>query len=205
MPVKGKYLRKVKAASLNGVHLVVIIGSQEGALRVTIVLTIIQGSSRAEVQSAERLVILPHSVLVQSSPKPWEESTWSYEDEEWYSPQLESDEYEASKGKKGKGQGSKPKGKSKAKNAPRSTTPKPSQSSPSKGNRSQPNPKPEARSGMTNDFLFAMMSTKSKPTWRHSTWNGTEYMICTVVEPQKKLPVLREGKWSLVTDRRVSL
>ena len=58
---------------------------------------------------------------------------------------------------------------------------------------------------MTNDFLFAMMSTKSKPTWRHSTWNGTDYMICTVAEPQKKLPVFRAGKWVLTADRRVSL
>ena len=56
---------------------------------------------------------------------------------------------------------------------------------------------------MTNDFLFAMMSTKSKATWRHSTWNGTDYMICTVVEPQKKLPVFRAGKWLL--DRGVFL
>ena len=31
---------------------------------------------------------------------------------------------------------------------------------PSKGDRSQPKTKPEARSCMTNDFLFAMMSTK---------------------------------------------
>ena len=29
--------------------------------------------------------------------------------------------------------------------------------------RSQPKTKPEARSCMTNDFLFAMMNTKSKP------------------------------------------
>ena len=92
----------------------------------------------------------------------WEESTWSYEDEECYDQQWESEEYEASKGKKGKGKGSKPKGKSKGKNAPRSITPRPSQSSQSKGDRSQPKPKPEARSCMTNDFLFAMMSTKSK-------------------------------------------
>ena len=113
-------------------------------------------------------------------------------------------EYEASKGKKGKEKGSKPKGKSKGKTAPRSLiTPRPSQSSPSKGDRSQP--KPEARSCMTSDFLFAMMSTKSKPAWRHSTWNGTDYVICTVVEPQKKLPVFRTGKWSLAADRRVSL
>ena len=27
-----------------------------------------------------------------------------------------------------------------------------------------------------------MMSTKSKPTWRHATWNGIDYTICTVAE-----------------------
>ena len=134
----------------------------------------------------------------------WEEFTWSYDEEDWHDYQWESEEYEASKGKKGKGKGSKPKGKSKGKNAPRSITSRPSQSSPSKGDRSQPKSKAEARSCMTNDFLFAMLSTKSKPTWRQSTWNGIGYMICTVVEPQKKLPVFRVGKWSLVIDRKVS-
>ena len=58
---------------------------------------------------------------------------------------------------------------------------------------------------MTNDFFFAMMSTKSKPTWKHSHWKGTDYMICTVAEPQKKLPVLKPGKWSLLPDSRISL
>ena len=112
------------------------------------------------------------------------------------------EEYEASKGKKGKGKGSKPKGKSKGESAPRSIT----QGLHSlKGDRSQPRPKPEARSCMTSDFLFAMLSTKPKPTWRHSIWNGIDYMICTVVEPQKKLPVFRVGKWSLAADRKVSL
>ena len=58
---------------------------------------------------------------------------------------------------------------------------------------------------VTNDFLFAMMSMKSKPTWRHSSWIGTDYMICTAAEPQKKLPVFKPGKWSLLRDSRVSL
>ena len=58
---------------------------------------------------------------------------------------------------------------------------------------------------MTSDFLFAMMSTKSKPTWRHSNWNGTDYMICTVAEPQKKLPVFKPGKLPLLSDSRISL
>ena len=49
------------------------------------------------------------------------------------------------------------------------------------------------------------MSTKSKPTWRHSTWNGIDYMICTVADPQKKLPVFKAGKWSLLPDSRISL
>ena len=74
-----------------------------------------------------------------------------------------------------------------------------------KGERSQPKAKPEARSCMTNDIVFAMMTTKPKPTWRHSTWNGIDYMICTVAEPQKKLPVFKVGKWSILDDRRISL
>ena len=69
----------------------------------------------------------------------------------------------------------------------------------------QPKVKPEARSCMTSDFLFAMMSMKSKLTWRHSNRNGTDYMICTVAEPQKKLPVFKPGKWSLLQDSRVYL
>ena len=78
-------------------------------------------------------------------------------------------------------------------------------SSPTKNERSQPKPKPEARSCMTNDFLFAMMNTKSKPTWRHSTWDEVDYMICTVAEPQRKLPVFRTGKWSLLETRKIFL
>ena len=135
----------------------------------------------------------------------WDDSTWHYENDEWHDAQWESEEYEASKGKKGKWKGSKPKGESKGKNAPRSITPRPSQSSSLKGDRSQPKAKPEARSCMTSDFLFAMMSTKSKPAWRHSTWNGIDYMICTVIEPQKKLPMFKAGKWSLVADSRIYL
>ena len=89
----------------------------------------------------------------------WDDSTGHYENDEWYDAQWQSEEYEASKGKKGKGKGSKPKGKSKGKNAPRSITPRSSQSSTSKGDRSHPKAKPEARSCMTSDFLFALMST----------------------------------------------
>ena len=135
----------------------------------------------------------------------WDESNWHGEDDEWHDHQWELEEYEASKGKKSKGKGSKPKGKSKGKDVPRSITPRPSQSSSSKGDRSQPKAKPEARSCMTNDFLFALMSTKCKPTWRHSIWNRIDYVICTVAEPQKKLPVFRAGKWSLIGDSRISL
>ena len=30
-------------------------------------------------------------------------------------------------------------------------------------------------------------------------------MICTVAEPQKKFPVFKPGKWSLLQDSRISL
>ena len=135
----------------------------------------------------------------------WDEFTWYCEEEECHDTQWESEEYEASKSKKGNGKGSKPKGKSKGKNAPRSIAPRPTQSSPTKNERSQPKSKPEARSCMTNDFLFAMISTKSKPTWRHSTWDGVDYMICTVIDPQKKLPVFKVDKWSLLDDDKIYL
>ena len=134
----------------------------------------------------------------------WDETAWQQDEVEWQDSQWETEEYEASKGKKGKGKGSKPKGKSKGKGAPRSITPRTAQSQSSRGDRSQPKAKPEARSCMTNDFLFAVMSTKSKPTWRHSNWNGTDYMICTVAEPQKKLPVFKPGAWSLLQYSRIS-
>ena len=41
------------------------------------------------------------------------------------------------------------------------------------------------RSCVADGFLFAMMSTKSKPTWRHATWNSADYMVCNRVEPQR--------------------
>ena len=135
----------------------------------------------------------------------WDESTGAWEEPEWHDDQGETEEYEALKAKKGKGKGSKPKGKSKGKTTPKSIAPRPTQSSPTKNERSQPKPEPEARSCMTNDFLFAMMNTKSKPTWRHSIWDETDYMICTVAEPQKKLPVFRTGKWSLSGTRKIFL
>ena len=39
----------------------------------------------------------------------------------------------------------------------------------------QPKSRPEARLCAADGFLFAMMSTKSKPTWRHATWNSADY------------------------------
>ena len=71
-------------------------------------------------------------------------------------------------------------------------------------------PKPDQKldHAVADNFLFAMMSTKSKPTWmswKHSTCNGADYMISTVVEPQKKLPVFKPGKWSIAPRSRTAL
>ena len=35
--------------------------------------------------------------------------------------------------------------------------------------------------------------------------SGVDYMICTVAEPQKKLPVFKAGKWSLLDDGKIYL
>ena len=76
MPARVEHLRKVKAstmmekvASLDGVLLVMIIESQAVAHKVTSALTIIPGKSQADVQSAARPVILPHSAIVQSNQR----------------------------------------------------------------------------------------------------------------------------------------
>ena len=37
---------------------------------------------------------------------------------------------------------------------------------------------PEARSCVADGSLFAMMTTKSKPTWRHVTWNSADHTVC---------------------------
>ena len=198
-----------KAHSLNGGPHAMIIGSQAVAHKVITVQSIIQGDSQGDARYAD----LPDTPLSQCTrpvkPKAknaeWDESMGAWEESEWHDDQCETEEYEAQKGKKGKGKGSKTKGKSKGKTPPKSIAPRPTQSSPMKNERSQPKPKPEARSCMTNDFLFAMMNTKSKPTWRHSTWDDADYMICTVAEPQKKLPVFRSGKWSLSGTRKIFL
>ena len=54
-------------------------------------------------------------------------------------------------------------------------------------------------------FLLAMMTTKSKPTWRHATWNSADYMVCTIAEPQKKLPVFKPRKWSINARNQIAL
>ena len=50
-----------------------------------------------------------------------------------------------------------------------------------------------------------MMSTKLKPTWRHTTWNSTNYTARTVAEPQKKLPVFRPDKRTVNAQRKIAL
>ena len=76
MPAKEEYLLREKesktlekAENQDGVQLVMITGSQQDALKGTIVPSIIQEDSQADVQSAARLVILPLSAIVQSSPR----------------------------------------------------------------------------------------------------------------------------------------
>ena len=119
---------------------------------------------------------------------------------EWYEATWENEEYVASKGKQGKGKKSKSKGKSKGK-----STPRPTQSQTPRTDRPQPRSKAEARSRVADGFLLAMMTTKSKPTWRHATWNSADYTVCTAVKPQKKFSVLKPGKWSSAPRSRIAL
>ena len=183
-----------KEVSRIGVYLAMITESLMVVNMVTIVQGIIQDDNLADARSVDPLDITPPQCTRPVKPKAknaeWDDTAWQ-EDVEWQDYTWETEEYEASKGKKGKGKKSKPKGKLKGKGTPRSIAPRPAQSQTPRSDRPHPKAKPDARSCMADDFLFALMSTKSKPTWRHSTWNGTDYMICTVVEPQKKLPIFK--------------
>ena len=200
-----------KEGSRIGVYLVMNIGNQMVVHMVIIVQNIIQEDSQEDMRFVDQLVITLLNVPIQSSRRPRMLSGMTLlgkEDVEWQDQTCQTEEYEASKGKKGKGKKSKSKGKSKGKGAPRSITPRPTQSQTPRNDRPHPKAKPEACSCMTDDFLFAMMSAKSKPTWRHSisTWNGLDYMLCAVVEPpQKKLLIFKTGKWSLSPQSRIAL
>ena len=120
-----------------------------------------------------------------------EDSNWQAE-AEWQESTWENEEYEASKGKKGKGKRSKSKGSRRARvlrdlllqDLLRTRLLEQTDLSPS----------PNQKLDHAWQTVSTMMSTKSKPTWRHATWNSTDYTVCTVVEPQKKLPVFKPGQ-----------
>ena len=105
----------------------------------------------------------------------YDENAWQ-EDVEWQEFKWETEEYEASKGKKEKGRSRTRRGSRRARVLRDLSLP----------DQLQPRLL-EAIDLMRGGLLsIAMMSTKSKPTWRHSTWYGADYMICTVVEPSMK-------------------
>ena len=45
---------------------------------------------------------------------------------------------------------------------------------------------------------------KQDPTWRRTTWNSLDYMVCTISEPQK-LPVFKPGQWTVNAHRQIAL
>ena len=215
MPVKGKYLSRekatkemVKVASLIGAQHVKNTGSRAVAHKDTDVQGIIQGDSQADVLSVVLLVTILLNAHVQWSRKLRMPSGLRLHGSKMRSSgktlsgRLRS--MKRPRARKIKWRDLSQKGSLKARRRRDLLLPGHRRLH-LRGDRSQPKAKPEARSCMTNDFLFAMMSTKSKPTWRHSTWNGIDYIICTVADSQKKLPVCKPGKWSLLPDSRISL
>ena len=137
-----------------------------------------------------------------------EDATWNEPtewDESWQAYAWENEEYEAATGQEGRGKRSKPNEKSKGKSTPRSITPRPAQNQNARPDRPQPKPKPEARSHVPDGYLFAMMTTQIKPTWRHTTWDSRRYMVCALDEPQRKLPAFEPGKWNVNHHRKIAL
>ena len=58
-----------------------------------------------------------------------------------------------------------------------------------------PKPRTDAKSASaSSDYLFATIERHLKPMWRKQQWEGDEYMVCTVADPQKKIPVFKTGK-----------
>ena len=196
-----------KEGSRIGVYLAMNIGNQMVVNMVIIVQSIIQDDSQEDVQFVDQLVITLLNVLVQSSRRPRMLSGMTLLSKRMSNGRTRRGRLRSTKLQKARRQRKKlkSKGNSKGKGPPRSVTPTPTQSQTPQNDRPQPKAKPEARSCMTDDFLFAMMSAKSKPTWRHSNWNGIDYMICTVVEPQKKLPIFKTGNWSLLPQSQIAL
>ena len=203
MRAKAKFQRaKVKAQKAKEVSRIgdkhaVIIGDQTDAVSDTIAPNIIPVDSLADVQSAVQQDSTPHNVEAQRTTKYEADSAWHAE-AEWEEHQLlETEEYEASKGKNVEGKRSKSKGKSKGKSTPRPTTLRPAKAQNPQSDRPPPKPKPEARSCVAEGYMFAMMSTKSKPTWRHATWGSTDYMVCTVADPHLTSNLVMVFHWPL--------
>ena len=131
------------------------------------------------------------------------QDTW---DDHWQEYSWDTKEHEAAKRIRAKvRKRSNSKGKSKGKGTPRSKTPRPALAQNGRQERSLPKPKPEARSRTSDGYLFAMMSSKSKPTWRRTSWDSTDYMVCTIAEPPKQLPVFKSDKWIVDHYRKITL
>ena len=201
MPTKARPNRRVKAkeekertASRIGDKHAMTFGDQMDVNMVTIVRSITPDDNQDDVQFVDLLDITSQCTRpVKPKAKNAEhdeDSNWQAE-AEWQESTWENEACEASKGKKGKGKRSKSKEKSNGNSISRPITPRPTQSQTPRTDRA--------------GFLFAMMSTKSKPTWRHATWNYSDYMVCTVIEPQNRLPVFKPGKWSITSECRIAL
>ena len=163
MLVKRKHLLRekakeemVKVASLTGVHLAMSIGRQTVAHKDAIARSIIQADSQDDVQSLALLVTTRLNPRMPSGTTPYGKKKLSGKSSHWRPKSMK-----LPRARKVKGRGLSLKARV------HRSIPRPSQSQTSRNERPQPKAKPEARSCMTNDFLLAMMSTKSKPTWRH--------------------------------------
>ena len=110
---KGKVEKETRISRIGETHAVTI-GDLMDAVTAIIAQNIFHGNNQDVVLSAAQPDTIPHNAQDRRSPKAKNaeyegESTWHAE-AEWQESTRQTEEYEASKGKKGKGKSSKSKG-----------------------------------------------------------------------------------------------
>ena len=186
MWVKGKYrLREkakeemVKVESLHGVHLVKNSWSQAVAHKDIIVRSIIQGDSQADVLSVARHATILLNAHIQSSPKPrmprGMRPRGNKKKSNGRSLHGRPKSIRLLKVSKAKVRGLSPRAKVLRDRLHRDHL------NPNPLEVTDLNPKPNLRLApawqMTSCSPWWYLSQHG-PTWRHSSWNGTDYMIC---------------------------
>ena len=139
-----------------------------------------------------------HPLKPKAKNAEYEEDSTLQAEAAWQDQAWENEEYEASKGKKGKGKRTGSRTGSRRERAHRDPLLQ-DLLNPRLLEQTELSLNPNQKlSCLAYGFLFAMMTTSQN-------LHSADHMVCTVADPQKKLPVLKPGKWSISAQRRMAL